>query len=173
MNDQQDPNAPSVISPEPAIVDMPTTTTTPIVAPEAPTQSVGVSQSGVWMPQAQYDALATSSEAQHSATVHESAKLKTFYTLLAVTGLALFILYIGMLIWPFEYISKGNCTTGFSSIAFWLNPAAYILLLATGIFGATLKHKVVRPLSIVFIVLSIPAWFFTGLVILTPMLCGV
>ena len=171
MNDHDNPNAPSVASPEPAATDTPTTT--PVGVTEAPLQPAGVGESGVWVPRAQYDALVTSAEAQRSATIDQSAKLKTFYTLLTVTGLALFILYIGMLIWPFEYISKGNCTTGFSGIAFWLNPAAYIMLLATGIFGATLKHKVVRPLSIVFIVLSVPAWFFTGLVILTPMLCGV
>jgi len=154
---------------------------TPIVPPtpaptpntEIPVQVMTDPPATTWVAKEQYSANTAELEKQRVSEIKKSRRIRAFYILLAISGLILFVMYIGMLVWPFEYVSKGQCSGNFFGIAFWLNPLGYLTLLATGIVGATIQRHAARPLGIVLIVAAPVAWFITGTVIVFSFLCGV
>lgn len=126
-----------------------------------------------WMTKEHYEAIGSGSEKQRVEELKKSRRISTFYTLLRISGLLLFIMYVGMLVWPFYYGGRGNCSGNFIGIAFWLNPISYVFLLATGIVGATIKHRMIRTLGVSLIAASPIGWFITGVVIIGDLMCGV
>lgn len=171
MNNEETSATPTEASSAPAILTSDSTATQ--LPPQAPVQSPVDDASSPWVAKEQYDARVAEVETQRAGMMRKSLSIRSFYTLLAIGGLTLFVMYIGMLIWPFHYISKGNCTGSFLNIAFWLNPIGYLVLLIAGIVGATIKHHAARPLGIIFIVVSPIAWLITGVGILGSLFCGV
>lgn len=174
MNNNETPNTPfpSESTPEtptqpvqPAIPQEPISSTTP-------PQAMG-SEGGVWVPKAEYDAYAAAQEKVRTDEQKRSKKIHAFYVYLAISGFLLFVLYIGLLIAPGQYITKGECVTGFTNIAFWLNPVAYLFFFHAGSVGVATKHHSIRPLGIIMMIIAPIAWFMTGVVILNPILCGV
>lgn len=161
MNNEETPG--TVPTPEPTPSTTPDTTT--------PVQE---GSAGAWMPKAQYDAHTAELKKQQTDERNTSKTVRAFYILLAISGLLLFILYLGMLIWPFHYGSRSECSgQTFAGFAFLLNPAGYLMLLIAGIVGATVRRKGVRALGISFIIISPIAWFITGFAILASILCGI
>ena len=176
MNNDETPSTPAAPQPTPPTPDpiQPETPAPQPQEPQAPVQSEAQPEPGVWVSKDQYNSLATAAEQQIQSDVNSSIRLRTFYTMLAVTGLLLFVLYVGMLVAPSEMAGRGNCTqSGFFDIAFWLNPLAYALLLATGIVGTTTKRTPVVVLSGFLIAAAPIAWFFTGLSMVAVIFCGV
>lgn len=173
MNNEETPSIPPTpeqISPAPEPIPSAPVT----VTPEVPTPSSEDTKDTTWVPKGQYDPHAAGVKKQSADELGKSKTIRTFYIFLAISGLLLFVLYIGMLIWPAHYISKGDCPgQEFIGIAFWLNPLAYIMLLVAGIIGVTTKRKGIIALGILFIIIAPTCWFITGLGILGPILCGV
>lgn len=168
MNNDKTPN----VSPPPE----PIQPALPAPMLEVPTSPSIDNGDGVWVPKAAYDDYKKEIEKQRTDDLKKDKKIRAFYILLAISGFMLSVLYIGMLIWPSQYISKGDCPgQEFLEVAFWLNPIAYFTLLVTGIIGRTMKRAggKIAILSFIFILVSPIGWFFTGLGILGPILCGV
>ncbi len=154
-----EPTAPQPTTPEP-------TAPGPIPAPANPQSA--------WVPKAEYDVHQTALKQQRTDDLNKSKNVRAFYRLLAVGGLLVFVLYIGMLLWPYSSISRGNCTgQAYAQVAFWLNPAAYTVLFTAGIVGLKTKRRMIVVVSILLVILAPIAWIVTGLGILGPILCGV
>ena len=166
--------APALDDPAPAVTPLPTPTldqNPPILA--EPVQTPVDDAQTDWVAKDVYSNNAAELEKQRVSEVKKTRKTHLFYILLAISGFMLFVMYVGMFAWPFEYIEKGQCSGNFYDIAFWLNPVAYLGLLITGIVGLTIKNAGIRVLSSALCVVSILGWFFTGFAIIANYLCGV
>lgn len=141
--------------------------------PETLVQPPVDTTSGDWVAKEQYDFSTAEAEKQRVSEMSKNSRIRSFYILLAISGFLLFVMYMGMLIWPLQYFVRGSCSENFIGIAFWLNPLSYVFLLTTGIVGSTIKYRAIRPLSITFIVVSPIGWFITGVVIIASSMCGV
>lgn len=112
-------------------------------------------------------------EAPQTQEERQRRRIRSFYVALVVSSLMLLILYVGMLFWPPHYIDKANCAEGgFLSIAFTLNPLAYIMLLTTGIVGVMTKKTVPTLVGVLLIISAPIAWFFTSFWLLGFALCS-
>lgn len=191
MNNAETPSTPPAPEATQTQVPTPPPTPTPTSTPEIPAPSkvssstptaIGSAQGqgdGMWVSKEQYATLTDDAEKLHISETRATKRIRAFYILLSISGLLLAVLYIGLLLTPAGVIiSKGNCTPpgAFAGVAFYLNPLAYLFLLATGIVGVTTKRGFRVALGIIFIIVAPIAWFVTGLAVLGLVLnglCGV
>lgn len=131
---------------------------------------------GSWVPQQEYQDIKNQQVAEATKARSQNAKIRVFYTLLAVGGFLVAVAFIGSLIAPAtaDPFGSASCkTSGFEGIQFLLNLIGYPLLLATGILGATIRKATVRTFGIILIVLAPILGIFFFFVILASALCGV
>lgn len=142
---------------------------------QVPAPEPVVKPAGIWVPQKEYQDFKNQQVAETARDHRLDIKIRIFYILLAIGGLLVAVAFIGNFISPIEASEIGSrCERKiFQTAQFQLNFIGYPLLLATGIFGATIKKKPVRHIGIYLIILApiIGLFFFFSSV--AKAFCGI
>lgn len=129
-----------------------------------------------WVPRNEYHDNKNQQAAYAAVERSQTTKISVFYILLGIGGLMVAVAFIGGLAWPAELGTgrSSRCArSDFDGIQFLLNFFGYLLLLATGIVGATIRKSGIRTLGIIVIVLSCVMGLVSFLLSAGKAICGI